>query len=289
MEALQALVPMVFTISLSALVAAVGLDAEPGDLLYLIRRPVELAKAVLAVNVIVPLAAMALVALFPLTPMAKAGVLLMAVSPAPPLVPGKGLKVGARKCYIYGLYFALIMLAIVLTPLTVAILAPVYHAQIALPPALVARNVALTVVLPLAAGLVIGRLAPRWASRAAGPVRTMAMLLLLAAVVPVVVAAWPGMVSLVGNGTIVAMAATAACGLIAGHRLGGPEPSDRAALAVTAATRHPGLALMIASTNGLDKSVSAAVLDMLLVGLVMGIGYQFWLKRRPPLAAPAGG
>lgn len=286
MSALQSLIPLIFTVSLAALVIAVGMDAGWDDLLHLFRRPLLLVKAILAVNVIVPLAAVLLVFVFPLTPIAKAGVLLMAVSPVPPLVPGKELKVGAGKPYAYGLYVALILLAIVFVPLTVAIVARLYGADVAIPPSMIARNVALTVLAPLAVGLAIGRLAaPAFVHKFVPILRTVAMILLLLALIPMLVVVWPAMLHLIGNGTVLAMALTAAIALGAGHLLGGPNLPDRAALAVTAATRHPGIALMIATANNADKRVQAAIVGMLLVGLIVSIPYQLWLKRRAPMAA----
>lgn len=286
MEALATLIPIVLTTSLAALIVAVGMDADRGDLLYLFRQPVKLAKAVLAVNVIVPIAAVLLVFVFPLTQVARAGILLMAVSPAPPLAPGKELKVGGGKSYSYGLYLALAVLSVIIVPLTVEILSGIYGVAVNLPVALIARNVALSVILPLAVGLIVRRIAPAFAERAAPLVRKISMLLLAIAVIPLVIKAWPGLVALVGDGTILAMALTAAIALAAGHLLGGPELADRAALAMTAATRHPGIAMMIANVNQADKHVVAAVLAVMFVGLVVGAPYQIWIKRRVRAAAP---
>ncbi len=289
MEALQVLIPLVVTVSLAALVVAVGLDAELDDLLHLFRRPAQLLKAVLAVNVIVPLAAMVLVSLFPLTPIARAGVLLMAVSPAPPLVPGKELKVGAAKAHAYGLYTALIVLSVLIVPLTVGVIGRIYGVEVRLPLIVVARNVALAVLLPLGIGLVVARFAPAFARHATPVVRTIAMGLLLLAVIPMLGTVWPAMVGLIGNGTVLAMAMTAVIALAGGHLLGGPEPSDRAGLAVTAATRHPGIAIMIATANNADRQVQAAILMVLLVSLLASVPYQMWLKRRAPLPSPVRG
>jgi BASS family bile acid:Na+ symporter len=283
---LQALIPLVLTLSLAGLIIAVGLDAEVDDLLYVLRRPFMLLKAVVAVNVVVPIAAMFLVALFPLTPIARAGIILMAVSPVPPLVPGKEIKVGAEKCYAYGVYIALILLAVVIVPVTVDLLAQYYGREVSAPAPLVARNVLLTVLLPLAVGLAVHRLAPGLARRALPLVKALAGVLLLAAVAPLLVIIWPALMALIGNGTVLAMALTSAAGLAAGHLLGGPDRANRAALAMTAATRHPGIALMIAKTNNADKSVAAAILGMLLVGLIVGTLYQLWFKRRGPAGAP---
>jgi BASS family bile acid:Na+ symporter len=284
MELLHTLIPILLTVSLSGLIVAVGMDADLDDLLYLFRHPLWLAKAVLAVNVIVPLAAMVVVFVFPLSPAAKAGVLLMGVSPVPPLAPGKQLKAGASKAVSYGLYTALVLLSVVIVPLTVEIVGSLYGRDVVLPPWAVARNVAMTALLPLALGLAIRRFAPAFAARAQPLVLRAATLLLLIVLVPLLAGVWHGIVDLVGNGTLLAMAVVSAIALAAGHLLGGPELTDRAALAFAAATRHPGIALMIASANTTDKRVTAAILTFLLVGLVVAIPYQVWLKRR---AAPA--
>ena len=284
---LQTLIPMVFTISLAGLVIAVGLDADPDDLLYLFRRPVQLAKSVLAVNVVVPIAAALLVFIFPLSPVARAGILLMAVSPVPPLVPGKELKVGAEKSHAYGLYVALALLSVIIVPLAVEIMSRSYRVEVSVPLPSIARSILLTVAAPLIVGLIVRRLAPAFAARTAPVVRNIAMILVLAALVPLLIAVWPAIARLVGNGTILAMALTAAIALAAGHLLGGPDLPDRAALAVTASTRHPGIALMIATANNADKQVSAAIVLMMLVGLLTAVPYQLWLKRRAAPAAAA--
>ena len=189
MEAIQMLLPLVITASLAGLAIAIGLDADIDDLLYLFRRPLWLAKAVLAVNVVVPVAAALMILLFPLTPLVKAGIMLMAVSPVPALVPGKDLKVGAQKSYCYGLYAALILLAVIVVPATVAILGRIYGMEVTLPPTILARNTMLTVLLPLAGGLLVRRLAPRFADRATPVLSRIATLLLVLAAAPVLIAA----------------------------------------------------------------------------------------------------
>jgi BASS family bile acid:Na+ symporter len=284
---MQTLITLVIMLSIVGIVVAIGLDATLDDLLSVLRRPWVLAKAVLAVNVIVPLAAVLLVAMFPLSQLARLGVLLMAISPVPPLVPAKELKAGADKAYAYGLYTALVLLAVIIVPLSVEILGRFYGVEVSLPVPLIARNIALTVLLPLAAGLAVRRYAPAFAKRAAPAVRGVANILLLLAIAPLLVVAWPAMMALIGNGSIAAMALTAATGLAAGHFLGGPSIGERAALAMASATRHPGIALMIATANAFDRRVLGAILLMLLVGLAAGVPYQMWLKRRARGPSPA--
>lgn len=280
MDLITAVVPILLTVSLAAVIFVVGLDADVSDLLWLFRRPAQLTKAILAVNVIPPIAAVLIVFLFPLSPVAKAGVLLMAISPMPPLVPGKQLKVGGPRSYAYGLYIALILLAVVIVPLTVAFFSYAYEVELSLPAVSIARNVALTVVAPLALGMLARRLAPTLAAKARPALAVLSNVLVLMAFVPLVIAVWPGIQSLIGNGTLAAMGLVSLIALLAGHLLGGPETANRSALAVASSTRHPGIAMMIANLNHADKAVTAAILAFMLVGIIVAIPYNLWLKRR---------
>jgi BASS family bile acid:Na+ symporter len=289
METLREILPLAILVSLIAMEVDLGLNATLDDLLYVLRRPRLLAKALLAVSVIVPIAAAILVSLFPLTPVARGGIILMAVSSVPPLAPEKSLKAGGEKCYTYGVYTALVLLSVFIVPLSVEIMSRIYDVDVPLRPRQVLIEVVERVLLPVAAGLLIRRFAPDFARRLAPMVGRFATWLLMLALVPLVVAIWPAMMSLIGNGTFLAMALVAAVALAGGHLLGGPEPANRGALAMMAATRHPGIALMIAGAAGYtDKRVTAAILAVVLVGMLVGIPYQMWLKRRRTPHAPAG-
>ena len=209
---LQFVILLAVKLSIAALVLAVGMDATLPDLLSLFRSPIRLLKAVLAVNVIVPLAAGILIGLFPLVPAVKLGIMVMAVSPVPPLVPGKALNAGGDKPYAFSLYTALVLLSIVIVPVTVEILAQVYGRSVSLHPLAVARQVATGVLLPLFVGVLVHRIAPATAERLSPVVRKLAMILLFAALIPLVVFLWPGVQALIGNGTIVATCRATASG-----------------------------------------------------------------------------
>jgi BASS family bile acid:Na+ symporter len=288
MPALQPLIPMILTLSLVALVLAAGLQAEPDDLLYLVRRPRLLLKAVLAVNVVAPVAAVAVLALMPgVSALSKVGILLMAASPVPPLAPGQQAKAGGRKAYSHGLYATMVVLSLVALPLAVEVLARVYGASVETPLDKVAASILATVVAPMAVGLAVRRFAPSLAARASALIGRLGVVLLLIAFLPLLVAAWPAVASLAGDGSYLAMFLVVAAALAGGHLLGGPDPQDRAALAVTAAIRHPGLALAVAGANMVDKGVAAVVLGFVIVQFLTAIAYQRVLKPRATRAAAA--
>lgn len=286
MEAVKHLLPLFITLSLAGLVLTVGLKSDKGDLIYVLRRPKLLGKAFVAVDVIPPLAAALLVWALPIDPIVKAGIMLMAISPVPPLVPGQELGVGARKEYAYGVYVAMALLTILVVPTVFDLTARIFGHDKTLPFIVIAKTILTGVLIPLGIGLLIGRLAPKFAKAAAPWVYRLSMLLVVLAFLPVLVVVWPAMMHLVGNGTLLAMAVIVVVCLGGGHLLGGPEPVDRATLAIAASVRHPGIAILLANTAFDDKRVVAAVLLFMLTSLVVGTLYKLWFKRRAPKPQP---
>lgn len=287
MEALKQIIPILLTVSLAGLVLTVGLKSVQGDLIYVLRRPALLFKAFLAVDVIPVAVAVPLALLLPLEPIVKAGIVMMAISPVPPLVPGQELGLGGRKEYAYGVYVAIALLAMVTVPIASDLAGRAFGREDSPSFLLVAKSVLMGVVIPLVVGMTVRLVAPAVAARLAPWVYWLSMFLVFAAFVPILVAIWPEMIRLVGNGTLAAMAAVTAIGLAGGHLLGGPDLRDRSTLAIASSIRHPGIAMMLANANFGDKHVSAAVLLFLIVGIAVGIPYRQWIKRRAPdLSAP---
>jgi BASS family bile acid:Na+ symporter len=85
------------------------------------------------------------------------------------------------------------------------------------------------------------------------------------------------------------MALVVAVALAGGHLLGGPDLNDRGALALVACARHPGVALTIAEAADADKRVGAAIVMFLLIGLIVSMPYQLWIRRRVAGLGAAGG
>jgi len=275
------LIPLVIQTSILLLVFGLGLHATLEDVTYLFRRPGLLVRALLAMGVVVPFVAAVLAAVFDLYPPVEIALLLLAVSPVPPILPGKQLKLGGHASYVYGLLVTAALFAIVLVPLMIEVLGRVFQRDAHIAPAAIAKVVLITVLAPIVAGLAVRHFAPALAERIASFVTRLGTVSLVAGLLPILITAWPGIVSLIGNGTILAIVAVVVAGLIAGHVLGGPDPDDRTALAIASSMRHPGVALAIAKVNFPDeKLVFAAVLLLAVVNAVVTIPYVSWSKRR---------
>jgi bile acid:Na+ symporter, BASS family len=287
------LIPLLLKTSIALTVIALGLRATVGEATSLFRDPPRFARSVLAMVVLMPLFAIAVALLFDLHPAVKIALVALAVSPVPPLVPKKVLKAGGDSAYMVGLLVASAVVAIVTIPGAMELLQRIFAVPLAMPARAIAVLVLTTVLAPLAVGLAIRHFAPTLAQRAVKPVALVATVMLVAGVLPILFKALPEAVSLVGNGTLLAIAAFVSLGLAAGHLLGGPRPDDRSVLAVATASRHPGVAIAIAHVNFPDQRlVVAAVVLYLLVGAVLSAVYLRWHQRHagapatPAIATP---
>jgi bile acid:Na+ symporter, BASS family len=81
------------------------------------------------------------------------------------------------------------------------------------------------------------------------------------------------------------LAALAAIGLAVGHILGGPLAGDRTALAISTSSRHPAVALAIATSGTVSepKPELAIILLYLVVASIIALPYQRW--RKPTVGA----
>lgn len=132
--------------SILLLVFALGLAASYEDATYLLRPPTLLARALLSMYFVVPFFAVTLDALFDLTPAVKIALILIAISPVLPILPGKQLKLGGRANYVYGLLVAASLSAIIFAPLAIEILGRIFSREAHVPMAVVAKVISITLL-----------------------------------------------------------------------------------------------------------------------------------------------
>jgi BASS family bile acid:Na+ symporter len=277
---LAAAIQTVLLASMLLLVFALGARSSAGDGAYLFKQPNLLVRSLLAMNVLMPLLIVVFVMNADLRPAVKIALVALAVSPVPPFLPSKQLKLVSQDAYVYGLLVAASLLAIVLVPLSMELITSRLGIATRITATEVLRVVALTVLLPLGAGMIVRRYWPAAAGRI-GPVANKAGgVLLLIALAPVLIAQWPTLVSLTGDGTLLAAVVFTAIGLFVGHLLGGPNPDNRTVLALATASRHPAVAIAIANAAfPTEKLAPAAVVLVLLVNLLAAAPYTAWRKR----------
>ena len=277
---LAELVPLVLQFSILAIAFATGLSAQAADLLSVVRRPARLATSLLAMVVIMPLVAVALVRALSLPQAVGVMLVALALAPVPPILPAKQVKAGGDTSYAVGLLVAAGLVSVVWIPVSLELIERVFGVPLEAHPAVIAGSIARTVLAPIVAGVVVARLAPGLATKLAGRVSLLGGLLLLVGLLLVAARFWHAMGDLVGGGALLAMAAFVVIGLAAGHLLGGPAPVDRTVLAMASATRHPGVALAIAQLNyPHEPALLPAALMFLLTNMVLSAPYVAWRRK----------
>ncbi len=276
---------LLITASILLLVFALGAHASFADATSqfrdLFQPPRRLLRALVAMYLVVPAVAACMGLAFDLATPVRVALLAIAIAPIPPVLPGKQLKVGGSSEHVFGLLVAVSVSSIVLVPVMVGILGGVFGRESSFGPGQVATLIGTTILVPLAAGLLLRQLTPRWA----GPVATWAsrlgMVLLLVSVIVVLVASWPAMTSLIAGGALFAMLTLSLIAIGAGHLLGGPDPSDRSILAIATAMRHPGVAIAVATANvPEERQLTAAILLYMVVAVVVTSVYVAVARRR---------
>lgn len=264
--------------SLLLMVFALGLRATFAEATSLFRDifrpPYRLLRAVFTMNVAVPVVAVCVAMLFDLPQAVRIALLAMAVSPVPPILPGRQLKAGGDPGFVYGLLVAVSIAAVVVVPASVEVLGWVFRREVHLAPDVVAKPIAISILVPLFAGLVVRRFFPVAAARIAPWSARGGSLLLLVGASFILFEAWPAIRSLLGSGAIVAFTGMALVSLALGHALGGADPRDRTVLGIASLQRHPGIALAIAHVSVPDNRYApGAILLYLVISIVVAAVY----------------
>jgi len=282
---LAQLVRGLVTASLLVMVFGLGLRATWADATFLIRRlfqpPHRLLRAILVMFFVVPAIAVLIAKVFELPQPVKLALLAMAISPVPPILPGKQIKFGGDPRFVYGLLVAMSLVSVAVVPLAVELLGWLFQRDVHVGTGVIAKAIAVSIFVPLAAGLLVHQLAPGFALRTAPWLARIGTLLLLVGAVLILAHAWPAVVSLIGKGAVVAFAVLVALAVAAGTLFGGPDPDDRTVLAIASSMRHPGVALAIAHATFPDDVLApAAILLLLLVGVIATSIFGRLRKRR---------
>lgn len=262
------------------LMLAIGVNLSYQQLISLWRRPGLLLRSLLAVIVLVPLVVLLLLMWLDLPPAVATGLAVLAAAPGAPLTHKRSQMAGGSLPYSASLQLTLALLAVLITPLTLAIFHALFEIQTESVKLFeVARQVALVQLLPVSLGLLVQRFGPKFAAMIGHPLNVIANILFLALVILALI---PGfrMIAHLGGLPILTIVMTVVVSLIIGHILGGPTHDERSALAVASIARNIGLALFITALSGVEKEIIPTLLSYMILGAIVAIPYSLWSKRR---------
>ena len=263
---------------------ALGLMLGREQIAAAMQRRVVLAAVIFAVIVPVPALAVIAVKVFGLTGAVAAGIVLMAVSPGAPVALRRALDAGGDRGFAPALHLAIVALAVVTVPLSVAILDWIFAKDFVVTPLHIGQQVFLAQLLPMALGALLRAYAPTLASKIEGRlVRTGNILLALMGLM--VLVDLPALIAAVGYVPMIAGFGMTACALAIGAAVAWRDPAVRPAAAIAAAMRNPGLALVIATVNRAPPEVTAAVIGYAIGLGVTVIAFLQWRKRVATAAA----
>jgi BASS family bile acid:Na+ symporter len=236
----------IWILTLLLLMVGVGMSLDPAEVIARWRRlpRVYWLKVVAATYVLPPLLAMAIVAILPLTPEIKGGVLILSIAPGAPMltrmVAQKGYVFDARLAASYQILVG--VLVPLLTPPLLHALGSFYHRDVWISPSTLAIQVASLQFLPLAAGLALKHYQPEFCARAGPWMSRLGNLLLIVYLGIILFGLRKALLAAgplaAGTGALFAIGCMAA-----GHLLGGPT------IALSNANRHVGLAMLIVGLN----------------------------------------
>ena len=272
------LIPIAIQLSMVIIIFSVGLHARFDDITDLLHKPGLLFRSLLAMNVVMPALAVLAAVLFDLNIVVEIALVAMALSPIPPILPGKEMKAGGARSYILGVLVATALLSVVFVPAAAALLGGAFGRPVHVSPVEVAKIVATSILLPLLAGICLRRLSASLADAIARPLTIFGTVLLVVAFIPVLIGQWHTLVQLIGNFSLVAIALFGLAGLAVGHLLGGPDPDNRSVLALSTATRHPAVAMAVVHDSQDKQAILGAVLLVLIVGGLVSAPYVKWRR-----------
>jgi BASS family bile acid:Na+ symporter len=266
-----------------ACMAGAGLSLGARDVIAPLRRGRLVGLALVANFVAAPAIAWALAAAFGLEPQYAAGLMLLGSAAGAPFLPKLAELARGDVAFSVGLMLLLTIGTAVFQPITLPLLVPGLLAA----PWPILRPLLVTMLLPLAAGMLVRHRSDRWASRLRRPIVRVSNVSMILAVVLLVGLHFRAMVDTLGSGAVAAalLFVVATAGL--GYAAGGPLPATRSVLGLGTGQRNVAAALIVAGSNSDDPRVVIMVLVSTIAGLFVLVPAARLFARAGPPRPPA--
>ena len=253
-------------VSLVMTMLCAGMGGINGDRTYLSCRRGLLVRSLISVLVLQPAFAVWLCYAFTLPTGAKAALLGLAIAPMPPILTSGLMRVRGSRSFEVALAFVVAVAAIATVPASLW----AFWWFLDVPPRIslimVGELVGLNILLPVAVGFAGRRMSAETTARAVTLLTIGAAGILGLVLVALLLRSWQLIPSLARTGTFPAIVLMAVAGLGIGHLCGGPARKNRRVLAMATATRHPALAIALASTaSPTDERLAGVVIALTVI------------------------
>lgn len=242
---------------------AMGLSLTVAQILEPLRNARLVALALAANFVLVPLLALVLTLIIPLSEPLKIGLVLLGTEAGAPFLPKLAQFARGDVAFGVGLMVLLTIVTIVYMPIVLPLVLPGVRVN----PLSIVLSLVLTMLLPLGIALLVRARYPEPAGQLQplmGQASNAALLLLL---VTSILANYRQLIGVIGTGGILAALALIGGGVVIGYLLGGPGGDTRSVLGLGTGQRNISAALLVATQSFTDPQVLA----MVLVGSTLGL------------------
>ncbi len=253
-----------------------GLRLRVHELVAPLRRSRFLCRVLVANFVVVPALAWLLIRLAPLDRSHAIGLILLGGAAGAPFLPKLSeMARGDVTCSV-ALMLLLVVGSVVFMPLTLPLLIP----GLAVDPWPILRPLLFTMILPLAAGVLVRRYAERWATKLRPPVNAVSNVSLVAAVILLMYLNFSALRGVFGTGALWVGLMFVVLALTTGFALGVPAAATRSVVTLGTGQRNIPAALVVATQNFTDPGVAVMLLATTLVGLAPTLLAARWFARR---------
>ena len=272
----------------AAVMFSIGLRTSGGELLDILRDRRLLVRTLLVNCILIPAIGFLLVHIFPLTPAARIGILLLAAIPGTPIALQFTRLAKARLAFAVALTFVLSVVSIAITPLVIATMPDmVRHNQ--KPLLFLLGSIALYIALPLWAGVGMAKRAPRVASQLVLPLGVLATVVFLFLMWETRLMRHQAFEAIRGGGAILAMFLLLILSMAIGWLIAGPDRETRRVVATSTGMRSVIVVLYIARFcfPGSNVHVVPIVYFSLMIptNLLFHLAFTGWHKWWPVAGA----
>ena len=265
-------------ISLFLVKFGIGLTIAPGDLRFIRERPGLMLKSLAAVTVLVPIAVLIILLLVQPPRRFAVALAILAASPAAPMVVGKVKKSGGSAGYAASLQLVVTLFALISTPLVLGVLSSALDFKAEIDPFRVAKQVFVTIFLPIGLGVIVGAKLPRLGGLGARLVKVATFVFL--AILLLILTQTAGAFLQMDLRSYLAIALTALAALAIGHLLAPKEPEMKTTLALETAMRNPALALLIGALNFPQTKPLPILIPCVVISVLIVTIYAKWQGRK---------
>ena len=233
---------------------SIGLRTSGGDLLTIVRDRALLVRTLLANCILIPVLGMLLVRIFPLSPDATIGIVLLAAIPGTPIALQFTRMAKTRLAFTAAMTLVLSLVGIAMTPLAIETM-PQVEQRNERPLLFLIISIVLYIALPLCAGLWAARRAPVVADRLVLPLGVLATVVFLFLMWETRLMRREALHVIRGSGTVLAMFLLLVISMLIGWWIGGPDRETRRILATSTGMRNVIVVLYLARFCFADTNV----------------------------------